>query len=338
MKKSILAICDAEESYVRRLSDVLSQKSMFPFQIQASSDPEQLKVFADDQPIEILLIGGTSLNPEVERIPQGKLILLSDGSVPQEKETYPVVYKYQSASRILREVMACYSESDHAVLPSVTRKELEIIGIYSPVGRTLKTTFAITLGQILSEENHTLYLNLEEYSGLQERLGLDFQENLADLIYFLRQEKPNLIYRITGMVQKIGSLDYIPPMLSVMDLREISYREWEYLLDELILYSGYEKIVIDFGLSVDNLFHILNLCGKIYMPVRDDPVSSSKIEQYEKLLTLADQEELLAKTVKLNFPVFPTISSRGCPPEQLAHSELGEYVRELLKEGNTWTQ
>ena len=37
----------------------------------------------------------------------------------------------------------------------------------------------------------------------------------------------------------IRDRDYIPPMLSVMDLREISYREWEYLLDELILYSGY---------------------------------------------------------------------------------------------------
>ena len=155
MNKSVLAICDAEESYVRRLSDVLSQKSMFPFQIQAFSDPEQLRAFADDQAVEILLIEGASLNPEVESIPQGKLILLSDGNSPQGKEAYPSVYKYQSASRILREVMACYSESEHAVLPSVARKELEIIGIYSPVGRTLKTTFAITLGQILSEEYHT---------------------------------------------------------------------------------------------------------------------------------------------------------------------------------------
>ena len=69
-------------------------------------------------------------------------------------DQYPAVYKYQSSEKVIREVMACYGvengvDTSPALLP---KKEMRIIGIYSPVGRTQKTSFALTMGQILAKE------------------------------------------------------------------------------------------------------------------------------------------------------------------------------------------
>ena len=80
------------------------------------------------------------------------------------------------------------------------------------MGRCLKTSFAPTLGQILAKERAVLYLNLEEYSGFEEMLGKRVRANLSDLLYFVRQENGNLIYKMNSMVQTINNLDFIPPV------------------------------------------------------------------------------------------------------------------------------
>ena len=52
------------------------------------------------------------------------------------------------------------------------------IAVYSPVGRTGKTGFALALGKEIAKKRRTLYLNLEEYSGFAGIVscgwGLDF--------------------------------------------------------------------------------------------------------------------------------------------------------------------
>ena len=85
-------------------------------------------------------------------------------------------------------------------------------------GVCLKTSFALTLGQILAKERAVLYLNLEEYSGFEEMLGKGFAQNLSDLLYFVRQENGNLIYKMNSMVQTINNLDFIPPVRTPEDI------------------------------------------------------------------------------------------------------------------------
>ena len=41
----------------------------------------------------------------------------------------------------------------------VNGKELKLIGVYSPVGKCLQTSFAFVLGQLLSKKHKVLYLN-----------------------------------------------------------------------------------------------------------------------------------------------------------------------------------
>ena len=151
----------------------------------------------------------------------GKIVILSEGVHHPELDQYPSVYKYQSSSDVIREVMACYGE-ERGIMPvqfPVLKKTTEILGVYSPLGRCLQTSFALTLGQVLAKERAVLYLNLEEYSGFEELFQKGFPYNLSDLLYYVRQENRNLVLKMNGMIQTIQNLDFIPPVRAPADIR-----------------------------------------------------------------------------------------------------------------------
>ena len=104
------------------------------------------------------------------------------------------------------------------------------------------------------------------------------------------------------------------------------------LIEDLCAYSSYEVILLDLGEQVDNLPEILKRCGKIYMPVREDSMAVTKILQYEKVMAARDQEEVLGKTIKLKLPFHSSFGKKENYVEQLIWSELGDYVRKLIRE------
>ena len=223
MKKNIFAVCDLEVDYALNFMGYLNHKKNIPFEIQAFTTVESLIAYGKKVHIELLLISGKAMCRQVQELDIGKIVILSEGVHPPELDRYPSVYKYQASSDVVREVMAYYG-AEKAVAPvafPVLKKNTEILGVYSPLGRCLKTSFALTLGQILAKDRAVLYLNLEEYSGFEEMMGKGFDQNLSDLLYYVRQENKNLTYKMNEMIQTINNLDYIPPVRTPADIRSM---------------------------------------------------------------------------------------------------------------------
>ena len=259
MKKNIFAVCDLEVDYALNFMDYLNHKKNIPFEIQAFTNVESLIAYGKMNHIELLLISQKAMCRQVQELEIGKIVILSEGVHPPDLDRYPSVYKYQASSDVVREVMACYG-AEKAVAPAVfpvLKKTTEIYAVYSPLGRCLKTSFALTLGQILAKERAVLYLNLEEYSGFEEMLGKGFAQNLSDLLYFVRQENGNLIYKMNSMVQTINNLDFIPPVRTPEDIRGTAWEDWEKLIQEIVLHSNYEFVILDIGGAVDGTFQVL---------------------------------------------------------------------------------
>ena len=193
MKRNIFAVCDLEVDYALNFMDYMC---LFPIGDQVLYRCKCLYLKGKQTHIELLLISGRAMCREVRDLDIGKIIILSEGVHPPELDQYPSVYKYQSSSDVLREVMAYYGAEKKTVADqiAVLKKTTEIIGIFSPLGRCLKTSFALTLGQILAKERAVLYLNMEEYSGFEELMGKGFAHNLSDLLYYVRQDNQNLLY------------------------------------------------------------------------------------------------------------------------------------------------
>lgn len=337
MKRNIFAVCDLEVDYALNFMDYLNKKKNIPFEIQAFTAVENLIDYGKDTHIELLLISGRAMCREVRELDIGKIIILSEGVHPPELDQYPSVYKYQSSSEVIREVMECYGtekKTDAGAFP-VLKKTTEILGVYSPLGRCLKTSFALTLGQILARERAVLYLSLEEYSGFEELLGKGFAHNLSDLLYYVRQDHSNLLHKMNSMIQTINNLDYIPPVQMPGDIRGTSWQDWERLFQMISQDSSYEVVVLDVGCGIEDNFQLLDLCKKIYMPVLSDVVSQSKIAQFENLVRIWDFPQILEKTIKINPPFHVVYEPFSGYIEQLMWSELGDYVREMIRKEKT---
>ncbi|MGI6006076.1 MAG: hypothetical protein ACOX8E_01120 [Ruminococcus sp.] len=330
--KNILAVCDLEAAYACNFVEYVHRKNSMPFDIQAFTGLDSLKKFAEKQKIEILLISDKAMCEEIKTLDIGQIVILSEGVHHPMLDCYPSVYKYQSSDAVIREVMNCYGAKEKLCFQKTgNRQKKERIGIYSPVGRTAKTSFALTLGQILAKEKPVLYLNLEEYAGFEQLLDCSYERNLGDLIYFIRQDYNNLPLKISGMVRSVNNLDYLPPALSPMDVQNTKLGEWIQLLEEIENNMPYETIILDFGDGVSELYAFLNQCHRVYMPVRGDVMSTAKLQQFEHLLQMWNYDSLLERIEKVKLPYHRTEKRGREYLDELVWSQLGDFVRELVR-------
>lgn len=333
MKKSIFAVCDLDASYACSLMDYLNGKKTTPFEVQAFTNVESLQSYARENPIEVLLISTRAMCSEIRDLPISRVIMLSEGEALPELEDYPSVYKYQSSDQLLSEVLEYYAESHpQPYIFGSTRHKTRVYGVYSPIGRARKTSFALTLGEVLSENNQVLYLNFEEFSGFEELFDRKYRTDISDLIYFSRQKEGGFIYKLNSVVQTFHELHYVPPALSPADIRDVSGAEWLDFLHEIILYGEYDILILDLSEQVDELFQLLRECDQIYMPVLEDAISQAKLAQYEKLTGMLDMGDIPEKTRKLRLPAQPLLKENGDIIQQLLWGEMGNFVRKMLIE------
>lgn len=280
METKVLAICDTEK-YSIKLMEAFCEKKNLGFQVHAFSEVNELEQYILRTPVEILLISGKKMCEELNRYSIGKIILLSDGEIFDDFSDYEVIYKYQSAEYILKEVLWLYAEYARPMTGMYNKKrEFEIHGIFSPIGRCGKTALAESLSKTFGKSRRTLLLDLQSYNAREEQLGENELWDLADIIYFLRQGKQTFLYKLGSIVQKVGNYDYILPMRSVADLRSVTSAEWMELLEKLATDSDYQIVVIDFGSDVCGLFQLLSQCTKIYTPMFSDKESKRKVENF----------------------------------------------------------
>lgn len=332
MKKNILAVCDPEKKYVSSLAAYIHGRSGGEFEVQAFTNIDSLTAYAKTNRITMLLAADSIMCREISQMDIGKIMILSQGEMIQELSEYPAVYKYQPADSLAKEVLECYAQVKTQPSLALFKTNVELVGIYSPVSRSGKTSFALAYGQILANSHAVLYLNLEGYAGFEHLMGKTFLADISDLIYFLGSGKGNLICKMSGMTESIGNLDYIPPAFSPYDLKSVKGEQWMQLLEELCMYSAYDVIVLDLGEEVDHLPEILRKCGKIYMPVNGDGIAEAKTAQYEKLMVAKDYEDILQKTRKIKVPYHKGLGNKEQDAEQLIWGELGDYVRKLIRE------
>lgn len=330
--KQTMAVYDLDPCYADRFADFVNQKEKVPFAVMAFTSLEALREYGKTHRIAILLVGSSIAEEELETIPADRVIRLADGKGSAPKTSGTQVYKYQSTHSIIREVIGYYCEDSEAVVTPDWGNRARIIGVYSPIGGCGKTSFAWTLGQQLGKEGKTLFLSLEEYSGFSQMVQGEGSGDFADVMFSFRQGAYNGV-RFGSMIQNRGSLDYIPPVRYPEDLCQMNGEETAVLLQKIAEESHYEAMVVDVGNRGRSALPILEACSAIYMPVKEDPVSVARLEEFDTYLEVSGHSELKERIKRLRLPKTPIVARGEDYLEQLLWGELGDYVRQLLKGG-----
>ncbi len=329
----VMAVYDEDPLYAGRLAEYVNQKETFPFQAMAFSDLEKLKEYGRTHDIEILL-AGEKVREKAKEVKAGLKMILCDGEfVPKEEsKEESTVYKYQSGDCILQEVMACYCTAPPQPGLALMAKRALVMGVYSPVGRCGKTSFALTLAHMLGKSQAVLLISLEEYSGFSKLVCGGYDQDLSDVFYLYQRGDFNWL-RLKSMILSSGNVDYIPPVSYGEDLDQITPEEIKGFLQKIAAESGYGRIIVDMGHMGKGAVSLFEACDVIYMPVLDDLVSAAKLEDFEEYLKAADDRGIGEKIQKLRLPAVRMTAPREKYMEQLIWGEMGDFVRKLLEGG-----
>ena len=328
----VLAILDREEDFLYGITTYFQDKLGKVFDIHAFHTKEALLDFAREKQKKVdVYLGSSGLeDSEKKQIQVEQMVLFSQGEeVFLEEE---VIYKYQSAERIMKEFLQI-CRLGTVISGSSVMENTKLIGVYSPIGRCGKTSMALVMGQLLARDHKVVYVNLEEWSGFERIIGNYEGMDLSDLIYYIKQEREHLGLYINGMLLEINQLKIIPPVNMAPDIQELG-GEVRKLLQEIAMSDAYDVVVVDFGRQLKSMLPVLHDIEQLYMPVLKDKASQAKIEQFFKFLRNSSYSEMekKIKQCKLRF----TEQMECETVEELYYGNFGAYVAELLKEEGHW--
>ena len=294
-------ICDKEFRYANHLARNIEAREELDVKVYVCTEIEHVRVLVKERKIHLLMIDESYTYDERKTIFAAQVFVLCKNQVSDLGDEELSIRKFQCADEIIREVFENYMEKTSENVIRAMRKDMpKILAVYSPIHRIGKTTFAIALGQEWAKQKKTLYINLEEYAGFE-----DFQQeglNLGDLLYYIKQGNGNLGVRLQSAVKKKNELDFLSPIPVSSDLKEVSFHEWKLLLEQVVGNSMYECIILDVGESVQGIFQILELCDRIYMPIRKDEISQRKVQRYEWNIKCLGLEKIARITSQFLLP------------------------------------
>lgn len=299
MESRNLVICDREEGFVSAFAHYLLKREEMAFQVQTCSDPAYVIKVQEKEKIDYLFISAVYSKEEREGIEAGKIFVLTGDGETTLRENETAVYKYQSGEDILAHLIKKCSiegKAEGTFFKTIRKKQVRIIGVYSPVHRVGKTSYALRLGERLSEEANVLYLNMESYGGIEGHFT-EVSQGLSDVLYYARQEKSNLGMILTTIVGHRGKLDYVAPVQVSEDLKSVQGREWTLLIQKIMEQSIYEILILDMDEGVREIYDVLRICGEIHMMTAPDMAAESKVRQFEEELRLLGYEDIRSKVI-----------------------------------------
>ncbi len=327
-KKRKILICDTEKDYSRRLQEYMNENCSGMFETSLFTTKKSLVEYLKENEADVLL---TSIKGDIENSNSIKGYIYLSSEKPVEL-TRNIIYKYSPAKSIVAAVVEIISDiTEESKENSYLESKMDIVGVYTPIKRCFQTTFCITLGQILSKEKKTLYLNFEGFSGFDLMSGKTYKADLMDALYFAECNNSSFGLRVDSISEKIGDLRYISPTKAFTNLSNISPSQWNRLLDAIATKTDYEVLIMDLSEQVNGLLDILDRCDKIYTIIDNERMAQAKIAQYQMLLREKNYLNVISKTESIYIPRFKEIPADF---EMLPYSELTNYVKRIINEEN----
>ncbi len=321
MEQKVLILCDPEEDYAYRMSDYMRRDKFFPWTVKVYTQVEGLYE-SEGQQMDMLVVSERVYEEKLQRLGACKTVILNESGIVKNQKVNSVD-KYQPAGKVVQRLMEL---GGVAWKPTTATEGAKLVGLYSPVHRSLQTSFGLCLGRLLSGKGKTLYLSFEPYTGVQELQGSGGVD-LSSLLYYLEDEE-HFMENTSRALRRSENFDYVPAMINGQNLLRVSSEDWKRLLYKLQQVMGYDYIVLDLSESVQGLFDILRMCVRVYSMAKDDPIAKRKMDQYEQLLSAMEYEDVRKKVSVCKLPLFRNIPTSV---ETASKGELAGYVRKMVE-------
>lgn len=337
-----VGIFDEDPEYRGCLMRGLMSKNLLQMPMVEFTKLDSILAFAREKRLELLVISDLALTQAVLEADIKRIVLLTEEPVLEnalaaDQRPLGHIFKYQPISEIAGALLRQYRLTASGTIAVQTYQRMvqtAVYGIYSPVKRCLKSSFAIALAQLLGEQQSTLLLSFEANSALLSMLDLSetlCEANLSDALYYYLQG--TLSEHKAELVSACHSFDFIPPVKNPEDLEGLPAEDVTGFIQYFAQECSYSCVVIDFGDALSGINQILSCCSRVFMPVKTDWISEKKKEHYLNYVERTDQT-LLSRFQEVR-PPYHHIGREGKGRMSgnfgwLVSGEFYDYVRQCL--------
>ena len=189
---------------------------------------------------------------------------------PDRKEG---IYQFQSAGSLYKEMRRyIWKEAPKRVAAD---QEQQIIAVYSPLGRSGKTSFALAYAR----EHSFFYIGLEEY-------GIITNDFCAEggLLYHIKNRKEDILSYMSGVMEEWEGVIVLGSPVLFTDIRQLTGEDMAWFLSELRKQADMPSVIIDFGSNCLAHLEVLDLFDRVYVPILSGVTEERKLSQFKSLL------------------------------------------------------
>lgn len=299
MKKIQIALYD-KEGYMSCLVGYLCRKGRGMLETRLFSSLDMLVTCAEAGKIDVLL-AGEEVVEEIRGLEGkvAKIMLLSEGNEVKEGTGYYLLFKYQSAQEIVKEVLEQIAEDDTIAFTKTfpSKRRVSFVGVYAPFGGSGVTEYALSLAGRLAEKEKVLYVSFEQFHSLDflQDTGKDAvsYRGMSEVIFYLKQRKEKLALKLETVVVSKERTDYIFAVEDYRDLYSLNCEDIHHFLEVLSQQADYETIIFDIGCLSEAMLYLMEHCDSLYMPQAETKQQKSKEAAFGRLLHRENHEPLL---------------------------------------------
>lgn len=326
--QDVIAVFSEDTEFSENLCRKLQDRGRIPGTLMAFASMEELLGYLKEHPDTLLLIDRHAADGTVLRETPERMLYLTDVKGYPVIDGVRTVFKYQAVSGIETELLEGI-QNEGTTDSGTGLFRAKYIGVASPVGRSRKTSFCLTLGQLLSQKERVLYLNLEPCSGFPALFDKTFEKDLSDLIY--AYESGNTKVNASEYTEQFHGLDLVPPVCAPEDVYRTDPVLMRRIVTDLQKSGSYDTVILDLSADYRMAEALIPMCRKLYLPVQDDLISEAKVREYREWITRISDSADLKRVEEVRLPQDQSFASGKQYLEQLLWSAMGEFVRSLLR-------
>lgn len=275
MAKPRIIIADTDISYIIPLQLKFVEEFFEKVDIEIITDKEYYeRLFSTPQKVDILIISEELYDTSLQRHNIGNIFLMTEQYEDEQTGDLNTnrIFKYTSIKEILNEITG---KSAGALKASYeTKKETQIVLVYSACGGVGKTTVALGMSACLTQNyKRVLYINAGHLQSFQRMLDNKSPITVSDVYAKLTNPSDN-VYNDVKYVIRQELFSYLPPFKAALMSLGLRYSIYEKLVIGAKKSADYDYIIVDADPSFDEeKARLIDIADKVVVITRQNEAS-----------------------------------------------------------------
>lgn len=220
------------------------------------------ELFATPQKADILIVSEALYDPTLLKHNIAHVFLMTEQY--EEEQTHELkvnrLFKYTSIKEIFNEIIG----KAGLVVDGHTKKDTQVILVYSACGGTGKTTVALGMSVCLTKNyKRVLYLNAARLQTFQRLLGNSSPITATDVYAKLANPREGIYNDIRHVIRK-ELFSYLPPFKAALMSLGVDYSVYEKIIVSAKKSADFDYIIVDADPTFDeDKAKLINLADKV---------------------------------------------------------------------------